>query len=79
MLAMKFCCAQLRHQNGTMTARPHAARVTCTGSQKIAWNVLTQVPSVSSWSKQYKSQQLDKQLMWEINSHSPRPSQRQMH
>lgn len=34
MLAMELWSAQLRHQNGVMTARPHAAKVTCTGSQK---------------------------------------------
>lgn len=34
MVAMKLCSAQLRHQNRAMTARPHAARVTHTGSQK---------------------------------------------
>lgn len=34
MVAMKLYSAQLRHQNRAMTARPHAARVTHTGSQK---------------------------------------------
>lgn len=34
MVAMKLCSAQLRHQNRAMTARPHAARVTHTGSRK---------------------------------------------
>lgn len=55
MLAIKLCSAQLSHQDGAMTAGPHAARVTQTGSQKIAWNVFTQVPSVSSCGKQYKT------------------------
>lgn len=34
MLAIKLCSAQLNHQDGAMTAGPHAARVTQTGSQK---------------------------------------------
>lgn len=34
MLAVKSCPAQLRHQKVAMTARPHADRVTDTGSQK---------------------------------------------
>lgn len=55
MLAIKLCSAQLNHQDGAMTAGPHAARVTQTGSQKRAWNVFTQVPSVSSCDKQYKT------------------------
>lgn len=55
MLAIKLCSAQLNHQDGAMTAGPHAARVTQTGTQKRAWNVFTQVPSVSSCDKQYKT------------------------
>lgn len=34
MLAAKLWSAQLRHQNGAMTARPHAATVTRTGTPK---------------------------------------------
>lgn len=34
MVGMKLCPAQLRHQNGAMTAGPHAARVSHTGSLK---------------------------------------------
>lgn len=75
MLAIKFCSAQLNHQDGAMTAGPHAARVTQTESQKIAWNVFTQVPSVPSCDKQYKNP-----AAWQTTkSHSPRPSQRQTH
>lgn len=33
MLTIKLDCAQLNHQDGPKTARPHAARVTQTGSQ----------------------------------------------
>lgn len=59
MLAMKLSSAQLRHHSGAMTARPHAARVTHTGPRKES---LECFPScVSPRSKQYKTQQLDKQ------------------
>lgn len=45
IVAMKLCSAQLRHQNGAVTARPLTARLTCTGTWK-AWNVFTQASSV---------------------------------
>lgn len=45
MVAMKLCSAQLRYQDGAMTARPHAEKGPLTGARKV-WNVLTRVPTV---------------------------------
>lgn len=62
MVAMKLCSAQLRHQKGAMTARPHAARGNRTGSQKESLECFRSSTECSPpWSKRYKTQQLDKQ------------------
>ena len=82
MVAMKSCSAQLRHQKGAMTARPHAARGNRTGSQKESVECFcsnTECPPPRG--KRYKTQQLDKQPPPppKINSHSPRPPQWHLH
>lgn len=39
MVAMKLYSAQLRHQTGAMTARPHAATVTHAGMFSLQYQV----------------------------------------
>lgn len=56
-LTIKLCHAQLNHQDGATTARPHAARVTQTGSRSREQLGMFSLgaPRASSRGKQYKT------------------------
>lgn len=74
-LTIKLCHAQLNHQDGATTARPHAARVTQTGSRSREQLGMFSLgaPRASSRGKQYKTldKQLDKQQNQFARFHGP--------